>query len=475
MTFRSVIWEQRKDLLVSSSSLLRNKNAREKSLIVSCRSQCFSFSSLFPFNLPFLPCLLYPQRKQVNSFANYSLTSFLPFFEWVRRRNSLSAIPLSLAYVQSRREGRKEQPPRRETKKRNRHPVERVHKILALSLLCRCCIQVFSISECWENVRERERRYKKEETNRRGRITTRGIFFLHCPSLSFLSFLLAVEKYLVKGKGCCPWLTSNMDSIPETSIKMTKRVLSRSLQRFTSRDTHHSLFAKPNHKCPTKTNHLRTKYISFNASAFTKYLQMNVLLTVTTLSIILIKNCIECTNIYTDDKVLGQTVAYKTLDSQSKHELQEEILSVLGLNHKPEPASSIVSSSGPHYLIDMYTSLLDDESGHLKVDGSHGPVVFEGEILTSNSLRAINSSDKIMSFKNQCKFSHFWFAWSTLMLYILVIYSRDIYSHDVYSPFFALSISIHRQQKILRVFILIKSIQFQDTSRAKSEIFVWCQ
>lgn len=193
----------------------------------------------------------------------------------------------------------------------------------------------------------------------------------------------------------------------------SKRVLSRSLQRFTSSDTNHFPFvAKPNHKCPTKTNHLRTKYISSftNALAFTKYLQMNVLLTVTTLIIILIKNCIECTNIYTDDKVLGQTVAYKTLDSQSKHELQEEILSVLGLNHKPSPASSIVSSSGPHYLIDMYTSLLDDESGHLKVDGSHGPVVFEGEILTSNSLRAINSSDKIMSFKNQCKFAHFEFA-----------------------------------------------------------------
>lgn len=114
-------------------------------------------------------------------------------------------------------------------------------------------------------------------------------------------------------------------------------------------------------------------------------------------------NNVKCTNIYTDNKILQQTVAYKTLDQESKHELQEDILSVLGLDHKPAPSSSIVSSSGPHYLLDMYNSLLDDQSGHLKVDDSQGPIEFEGEIMTNNLLRAINSSDTIMSFKNQCK------------------------------------------------------------------------
>lgn len=114
-------------------------------------------------------------------------------------------------------------------------------------------------------------------------------------------------------------------------------------------------------------------------------------------------NNVKCTNIYTDNKILQQTVAYKTLDQESKHELQEDILSVLGLDHKPAPSSSIVSSSGPHYLLDMYNSLLDDQSGHLKVDDSQGPIEFEGEVMNNNLLRAINSSDTIMSFKNQCK------------------------------------------------------------------------
>lgn len=116
-------------------------------------------------------------------------------------------------------------------------------------------------------------------------------------------------------------------------------------------------------------------------------------------------NQIICTNVYTDNKILQQTVAYKTLDQESKHELQEEILSVLGLDHEPAaPTSpSIVSSSGPHYLLDMYNSLLDDQSGNLKVDQSKGPIEFEGEVLSNNLLKAINTSDTIMSFKNQCK------------------------------------------------------------------------
>lgn len=53
--------------------------------------------------------------------------------------------------------------------------------------------------------------------------------------------------------------------------------------------------------------------------------------------------------------------------------------------------------------MDLYESFLDEESGNLKVDEAHGPVVIEGEVLSNNSLHAINVSDVIMSFTNQSK------------------------------------------------------------------------
>ena len=60
-------------------------------------------------------------------------------------------------------------------------------------------------------------------------------------------------------------------------------------------------------------------------------------------------------------------------------------------------------NSAPKYLIDLYKSFLDEESGNLKINDNRAPVVFEGEVLSNNSLNAINDSDIIMSFVNQSK------------------------------------------------------------------------
>jgi hypothetical protein len=52
----------------------------------------------------------------------------------------------------------------------------------------------------------------------------------------------------------------------------------------------------------------------------------------------------------------------------------------------------------------LYRSLLNEESGDLRVDQFAGPVVVDGEVLSHQSLTAISRSDVIMSFANQCKF-----------------------------------------------------------------------
>ncbi|CAG2165999.1 unnamed protein product [Oppiella nova] len=102
---------------------------------------------------------------------------------------------------------------------------------------------------------------------------------------------------------------------------------------------------------------------------------------------------------YADNR-LDQTVAYKYLPSKERKEMQSEILSLLGLHHRPKPRSHVTENSAPKYLIDLYKSFLDEDSGNLKIN-SKAPVVIEGEVLSNNSLHAINDSDIIMSFVNQ--------------------------------------------------------------------------
>ncbi|RWS13377.1 bone morphogenetic protein 7-like isoform X1 [Dinothrombium tinctorium] len=109
--------------------------------------------------------------------------------------------------------------------------------------------------------------------------------------------------------------------------------------------------------------------------------------------------------VYYADNGLEQTLAYKFLPAKERREMQQEILNLLGLQHRPKPKTHAgTDNSAPKYLQDLYESLLDEESGNLKVDENQGPIIIEGEVLSKMSLNAINDSDVIMSFVNQ--FSH---------------------------------------------------------------------
>ncbi|RWS23434.1 bone morphogenetic protein 7-like isoform X1, partial [Leptotrombidium deliense] len=131
-----------------------------------------------------------------------------------------------------------------------------------------------------------------------------------------------------------------------------------------------------------------------------KWLPYNVkLATILLLSLLSFSDCV-----YYADNGLEQTLAYRFLPAKERREMQQEILNLLGLQHRPKPKSHGTDNSAPKYLQDLYKSLLDEESGDLKVDEKHGPVIIEGEVLSKISLHAINDSDVIMSFVNQ--FTH---------------------------------------------------------------------
>ena len=57
------------------------------------------------------------------------------------------------------------------------------------------------------------------------------------------------------------------------------------------------------------------------------------------------------------DNGLQQTWPMKRIDRKVRKELQNEILTLLGLHHRPKPARNKKEFSGPRFLLDVYKSM----------------------------------------------------------------------------------------------------------------------
>lgn len=96
--------------------------------------------------------------------------------------------------------------------------------------------------------------------------------------------------------------------------------------------------------------------------------------------------------LYVDNGV-DQTVIQRVLSRQEKREVEHEILHLLGLPSRPRsvpPKSAFLASSAPKFMLDVYKSLLEPS-------GTRTPRSSEFN-LSGNDLRAIDTSDAIMSF-----------------------------------------------------------------------------
>lgn len=100
------------------------------------------------------------------------------------------------------------------------------------------------------------------------------------------------------------------------------------------------------------------------------------------------------------DNGLQQTVILDTVPRRQKRELQQEILTLLGLHHRPKPASHNAVESAPKFMLDLYESLKDsDDEETLGEEG----VMFHPNSNTSRlnvDSEKVEGSDVIMSFVN---------------------------------------------------------------------------
>ncbi|KAL3200855.1 hypothetical protein MRX96_013122 [Rhipicephalus microplus] len=104
-----------------------------------------------------------------------------------------------------------------------------------------------------------------------------------------------------------------------------------------------------------------------------------------------------CSAAYYADNGVDQTIIYRTLPKSERREMQQEILNLLGLDHRPKPKIHERRFSAPRYLLDLYNSFKDEDNGDIHLDSAKA----HNEFITSNqSLRMINDSDVIISFLN---------------------------------------------------------------------------
>ncbi|KAL1423751.1 hypothetical protein MTO96_020815 [Rhipicephalus appendiculatus] len=104
-----------------------------------------------------------------------------------------------------------------------------------------------------------------------------------------------------------------------------------------------------------------------------------------------------CSAAYYADNGVDQTIIYRTLPKSERREMQQEILNLLGLDHRPKPKIHERRFSAPRYLLDLYNSFKDEDNGDIHLDAAKA----HNEFITNNqSLRMINDSDVIISFLN---------------------------------------------------------------------------
>lgn len=105
-----------------------------------------------------------------------------------------------------------------------------------------------------------------------------------------------------------------------------------------------------------------------------------------------------------DGSELQPNFIHRRLRTQEKREMQKEILSILGLNHRPRPhLSSGKYNSAPLFMLDLYNSMSTEE----KSDVDQYRSLFTTTRPTLASLEFLHDADMVMSFVNLGKMNFY--------------------------------------------------------------------
>ncbi|OWF38828.1 bone morphogenetic protein 7-like [Mizuhopecten yessoensis] len=103
--------------------------------------------------------------------------------------------------------------------------------------------------------------------------------------------------------------------------------------------------------------------------------------------------------VYRDNGV-DRTERTAEFSGRDKREMQHEILTLLGLHHRPKPAGhSTTDYSAPRFMLNLYNSITSD--GGIVDDGNRPQ--FPRNVTIENEIEPTEGSDVIMSFVNHAK------------------------------------------------------------------------
>ena len=122
------------------------------------------------------------------------------------------------------------------------------------------------------------------------------------------------------------------------------------------------------------------------------------------------------------DSIYGQTVLVNRLPGEHRRAIKREILTLLGLHHRPRPVEHGKHNSAPNYMLDLYKTLNidDEENGSDKEDAI--PLVVKERLVSHNLTlpgmeERAGGADMIASFINhgKCKYQHIWRSYIRLI------------------------------------------------------------
>lgn len=111
------------------------------------------------------------------------------------------------------------------------------------------------------------------------------------------------------------------------------------------------------------------------------------------------------TGFYADNE-LEQSVMVSPLTRRQKKEIEQEILTLLNLHHKPKPRAMGKETSAPRFMLDLYNKLHGSGASGSSMDGHDPYPNFHSDTLETQ-MPQLNSSDVIMSFVNHVHKIHF--------------------------------------------------------------------
>lgn len=100
------------------------------------------------------------------------------------------------------------------------------------------------------------------------------------------------------------------------------------------------------------------------------------------------------------DNEVRSSFIQRRLRSQERREMQREILSILGLPHRPRPQVHTKHTAAPMFMMDLYNTISEEpETPRF----SYYSPVYPSSLLTPQDNRFLDDADTVMSFANLSK------------------------------------------------------------------------